>query len=249
MTLFYGSNVGAPPTFQSLTTNTQANALLNIVDDFIGVNIHGVSSGDSIISAFSWKEPTNNDWLIAGLAAAGHPGVIGNPSFSTQDRGIFLTDYQFVIAPQFVLGGGTITLNFVIKIATLSNVTNRYTLRVGFGDTSNADQANGVYFEYSDNINSGNWVYKSASSSVLTTSNSTTAVTTGWHNLQIIVNSTATSVSYYVDGVLLGSAITTNIPTATITPFVDIVWSAGTIAANSIQVDLFTLNQVFTTAR
>jgi hypothetical protein len=130
----------------------------------------------------------------------------------------------------------------------LSTGTNRYILRTGFGDTSGADQVNGVYFEYSDNINTGQWVIKTASASSRTTTNSTIAVTAGWHDLRVVVNAAGTSITFTVDGVTAGT-IVTNIPTAATTAFLALLYGAGTIAANTIQVDLFQYNQILTLSR
>lgn len=224
------------------------NSILSVFDDFVGAEF---ANNADLISQQVWFNSNGGlPWnQTSTLGTSANPGVIGNPSFGSGDNGLYLNNSTGTLAPQILLGGGTITLNFIIKVATLSTASPRYILRVGFGDTSNADQANGLYFEYSDNINSGNWVYKSSKASSRTTSNSSTAVTSAYHNLQISVNAAGTSASFSVDGVSLGTAISTNIPVLAITPFVDIVQSAGTVADNSIIIDLFYMNQILTTAR
>lgn len=224
------------------------NRSINISDDFIGVETALTST--ALNSQLSWFDASASGFIPSPtIGDSGHWGVIGNQAFAAFNAGIFLGNNVGAIDNQLILGGGAITLNWVVKIAVLSTGGSRYTLRLGLGDTRNADQANGLYFEYSDNINSGNWVYKSAAGSVRTTSNSSTLVTTGYHNFQITINAAASTVSYSVDGVSLGTNITTNIPTLAITPFIDIVRSIGTIAANTILIDLFYMSQALTTAR
>ena len=150
----------------------------------------------------------------------------------------------------FILGGGVITINWVIHITTLSTGTNTYTFQFGLGDTiTGGDQANGVYIQYSSGLNSGNWVGTCAASSSRTSVSSSTAVTTGWHNGQIVINAAGTSASFTMDGVSLGSAVIANLPSVAVSPFLIVVRTAGTIAANSVGFDLFYLNQVLTTAR
>lgn len=235
------SLVSLDPTTGQLGNYTP-NKVINLVDDFLGVSI---PAANEYIAAYSYYASNFN---ISGDTSA-HPGVLSNASFALNDTWIFLSNNSSAIVPQVILGGGAIVLNWIVNVAILSTVTNTYTLRVGLGDTKNADEANGCYFEYTNGVNSGNWQYKTAAASVRTTNNSTTAVTAAWHNLQIAINAAGTSVSFFVDGVSLGTAITTNIPTLAITPFVDIVRSAGTIAANSVQIDTMYMNQVLTTAR
>lgn len=240
-----GDGTAGNPTISSFSPNS----IVSISDDFIGCEF---SSGTDLISQQVWWNPNGGtQWnQTSTLGTSSNPGVIGNPGPVASDNGIYLNNNNLAgpgLAPQLILGGGVITLNFVIKIATLSVASPRYTLRVGFGDTNITDQVNGLYFEYSDNINSGNWVYKSAKSSVRTTNNTVTSVTAAYHNLQIVVNAAGTSASFSVDGVSLGAAISTNIPVLAITPFVDIV--SSNIADNSILIDLFYMNQILTTPR
>lgn len=251
--VFGGSGISTAGSGNVVTiTNqlAQPNAFVFLQDDFIGTAT-GVTSGD-VTGALSWFDSSATGWnQTSTLPDNAHPGILGNKAITTNDSGLFLSHNSNIIVPepQIILGGGVLTVNWVIKIVTLSVASPRYILRVGLGDTANADQANGLYFEYSDNINTGKWNFKSAASSVRTTSTSSIAVTIGYHNLQIIVNAAASSVSFSVDGVSLGAAIVTNIPILAVTPFVDIVESVGTVAANSILLDLFYLKQTLTTPR
>ena len=53
-----------------------------------------------------------------------------------------------------------------------------------------------------------------------------------------------------VDGVSLGTAISTNIPSTAITPAFVCECTVGTVAVNSVQIDLFCyLTQILTTTR
>lgn len=242
---FLGANTGAAPTWQTPTTPFNPNSVITIVEDFIGQNNN--TGAGAFRYNYSWAT-TNQAFINVNTTDSSHPGIMANQAIAAGNAGLLLGDFTFA-TKCFVLGGGAITFNWVFNVATLSTGTNTYTLRIGMGDTQAADEVNGVYVEYTNGVNSGNWQFKTANASSRTTSNSSVAVTTGWHNLTITINAAATSISYLMDGVSLGTAIATNIPTAVISPFIDIVRSAGTIAANSFFVDLFYLTQTLTTPR
>ena len=222
------------------------NATVNLFDDFIGC----VPASGSIPGQLDWFQNATN-WNSGSPIEAGHPGMLQNSGLTTGVYALMFAAQSSAGNLTILLGGGAITLNWVFKIVNLSNSTNRYTLRLGFGDTnSNADQANGCYVEYSDNLNSGNWNFKTANASSRTTSNSSTAVTTGWHNVQISINAAASSVSFSMDGVSLGTAISTNIPTTNpVNIMATLIGVGGTTAAGSIFVDLMYYSQTLTTPR
>ena len=243
------NGASAVPSFQAASASFAPNSTIMLYDEFVGGD-----SGGIMLGQLAWiMGLAGSDAVFEGAASldSGHPGLIGNGSLTTGDCTLFLGELGAtqVILKTFILGGGAIQMNWVIKVVNLSTGTNTYTLRLGMGDTSNADQVNGCYAEYSSGENSGQWIYKTATASTRTATNSAVAVTAAYHNIGMTINAAATSVSFTVDGVSLGAAITTNIPITGITPFLDIVQSAGTIATNSILIDLFYMTQTLTTAR
>lgn len=253
------NGASALPTWQANPGTFAPNSTINLSDDFICSNIQTTAG---LAGQLGWATGDVSgaaaDWVFTNTTESGHPGIISNAVFNNAAPTVVLFSPAKVAAAttttafqSYILGGGTLTINWVFKIVTASNSTNRYILRMGLGDTfnANADQANGTYFEYSDNINSGNWNYKTAAASSRTTANSSTSVTTGWHNAQIVINAAASSVQFNMDGVSLGTAATLTIPTAAVTPFFGMYWVAGTVAAGSMLVDLFYLSQTLTSAR
>lgn len=239
-----GDGTAGNPTITNISSFTP-NSTIQLFDDFIG-------------SFPSAPLTSNLPWITGGFAwfnanttgDSGHPGVISSTSLTSSSQFLFLgMTVGNAVSAQIILGGGAITLNWVIKLATLSTGTNTYTLRCGLGDTKSADEVNGVYFEYTNGTNSGQWQFKTAAASSRTTSSSAIAADTSYHNFSITINAAGTSCAFFIDGVSLGTAIATNIPTAGITPFVDIVWSAGTIPALSVLVDLMYFTQTLTTPR
>lgn len=241
------ATTASAPTWQTPASPPfNPNEVITIVDDFIGGN------GNTVTSAtynYEWSLP-GVSFLDRTTTESGHPGIMGNNSYAS-GAAILALSNMGNSRYNFILGGGELTLNWVFNITALSTGSITYTLRIGMGDTvGTADQVNGVYVEYTNAVNSGNWQFKTANASTRTTSNSSVAVTTGWHNLAITINAAASSVSYTMDGVSLGTAITTNIPTAaSITPLISASRSAGTVAVDTFLVDLFYLTQTLTTPR
>jgi hypothetical protein len=212
---------------------------LEIYEDFLNFINNGFSA---------WLTGGGSFVPAQAIAEVNHPGVLGNISNSTGTGVVYLgTDAD--VTNKIVLGGGALEYIWIFKIVNLSNSTNRYTLSFGMGDTSNAsEQANGVYYQYSDNVNSGNWRISTSAASSPTNTDTAVAVTTGWHNARCAVNAAASSIEFFIDGVSLGT-INNTIPTLSIRPFFGFTRVAGTIAAGSLIIDLFYLKQTFTTAR
>lgn len=112
-----------------------------------------------------------------------------------------------------MVGNGVAEYQTLVRIPILSDGTDTYTLRIGLGNSSTVDHANGIYFQH-DNT-SGNWIIKTAHSNIRTSTTTSIAVATNsWIRLHWICNSAGTQVDYYINGTSAGT-ITTNIPTTT----------------------------------
>jgi hypothetical protein len=100
-------------------------------------------------------------------------------------------------------------------------------------------------------VNSGNWVCVCRSNSVETTSNTSTAIdTSNYQALEIEVNASASSASFYINGASVAT-IATNIPSgATRATGICPVWitkSAGT-TTRAVAIDLVEVRQEYTSA-
>lgn len=114
-----------------------------------------------------------------------------------------------------VFGNGLAIWESVFQINQLSSGTQTYTLRNGFGDSITAESTDGVFFRYTDAVNSGQWQCVTRNNNVETVVNTTTAATAGgFHRFRIDINATATSAVFQIDGTTVGT-ITTNIPQTT----------------------------------
>ena len=243
------ATTGSPPTWAAIPSSFSPNSTLNAFDDFIGV----IQTGGELYSQMSWMISAST-WTTTSITAdSQHPGLISNASISGATSNNSIVASNGTSNPgNIILGGGTIVLTWIFKINTLSNSTNRYNILMGLSDSygGNTTPTNGCYILYSDNLNSGSWEFVTSNASTRTISTSSVAATIGWHNFQMTINSVGTSVSYNMDGVSLGTAITTNIPISKIAPIFSLQATAtGTVAADSINVDLFSIIQTLTNPR
>lgn len=215
----------------------QPNAVLQDFDDFISANIGGN------VSKLTW---VNFGTVDSRDGENGHPGIL---TF-TASNDSYLTLYQDgllgTLANPIPIGSGELFVSWTVRLRALSGGGNTYRFSVGMvdGDTvSGASDSfvNGIYFQYTDSANSGNWTLKCTNTSVTTTVNTSTPATTNFTTLAYMVNAAGTLVSYYIDNLLVGT-IATNIPTASISPTVYFNHTLG--AANPFDIDLFliTLN-------
>lgn len=184
----------------------------------------------------------------AGTGTAANPGILRLNCANVNSRSAIVSA---VTAVSF--GGGAQTFEALLNLSALSSATETYSLRAGYLDSLTAtDETDGAYFEYLSTT-SVNWQYCTANNSTRTKTASTTAVAAGaWIRLRIDVNAAGTSVSYYVNDILIGTLVA-NIPTAAgrETGF-GIVFCKTASAANvarSCNVDYLYVRSVLTTSR
>lgn len=209
-------------------------------DDFL---VGSTGGGDTV-----WQFAAGGGTYTEVAAEAGHPGIFG---FSTSTSSSS-TPNIFKGTTSYIFGGGTIILEAVLKIPTLSDGSERFTVRFGFAESVNSALVDGAMFEYRDNLTSGNWNPTTANNSASTTASggASVAASTSWTRLTIVVNAAGTQVDFYVDGTLAGTS-TTNIPTSAGRETgirIGIVKSVGT-TARTVTLDYIWLSQLLTNAR
>lgn len=138
-------------------------------------------------------------------------------------------------------GSGRVIFSSRLRVPTLSDGTETFTVWVGFVDNGaiTGDTTDGAYFIYSSAstyyTNIANWSGKTSNNSSRTEVSSATAVTANqFYTILIDVNAAGTQADFYLDGVLIGSS-TTNIPTGSGREFgfgYKIEKSAGTTSRN-----------------
>ena len=219
-----GNSDTAVPTEKAVKTYVDASAggggssVSNYVlwDDF--TNFFATATGTGTFVSQFFAGGASGTGARVEMALLSITGVDGNPGIINFQTGSTTTGSASIFNNQkSTFGNGSYECEFRLKIEDLSTSSQRFTLYIGFGTSFTTEPTDGAYFVYSDNINSGNWQAKTASSSSRTTANSSTAVVAdAWIKLKIVVNAAGTSVSFYVDGVeIANSPITTNIPTST----------------------------------
>lgn len=211
-------------------------------DDFFTGNNN--STNNNISGDLNWFFNKNGAGgtgdVSSTLVDGNHPGIIRLQSAAGGGN------YVSMVLGFLALGGGALEIEYLIQLETLATVTNDYVIRLGLGDTVDADQVNGVYFEY-NRATSANWLIRTANASTRTTTTTSTAVATGsWIKLHISINAAASSITYSINGSSVGT-IATNIPTAVVQFFMHQTRAAGTPVG--FNVDYFSAYQRFTSAR
>ncbi len=89
-----------------------------------------------------------------------------------------------------------------IRIPVLSTSGERFELRAGFADSASGAPTNGVYFEYSDNLSSGNWRMITNDNGTSTVTDSGIPVVAGdWYALECEIDSSGTRANFWINGV------------------------------------------------
>lgn len=114
---------------------------------------------------------------------------------------------------------GTYAGTFIgrVNMNQLSNGTERYITRIGLITAAyNANPTSGIFFRYSDNVNSGFYecVCRNGGSETVISTTVAPAISTNWDKLEWRINAGGTSVEFFINNVSQGS-LTTNIPTTT----------------------------------
>jgi hypothetical protein len=235
------SKLNAGSTGQVLTVLCGFLLWLNVnassVNNLNFTNADDMISGNLSFSQSSWYIEATGTHLAPTFADyATHPGQynVDTGSDTTGSK-----DYSYGLLPgdrsgAYLFGGGQYNFEIIGKFSNLSTSGQRYKFRMGYLDAvSSGTIQNGCWFEYTDNVNSGNWQVLTRKASTTTTGNTSNTPDTNWHKYNIIVNAAATSVSFYIDDVLVSSgAITTNIPNTAgqaVGLVIQIVKSTGTI--------------------
>jgi hypothetical protein len=149
------------------------------------------------------------------------------------------------------LGNGFAAFASRGRIVTLSNATNTYTQRIGFLDSVTAEPTDGVFFRYTDSVNSGQYVCVARSNNVETVVNTTVAAAANvFVKLDVAVES-GSRASFYINDVRVAE-ITANIPVASGRELgfgKATIRSVGNAAVSEHDLDYIDVAQWFSTSR
>lgn len=223
------------------------NPLSRIIlfDDFLG-------GGTSSVHQLGWQTSTSGTGAAQAGNIAAESNAFGVTSLTTGTTG---TGRVSISLAGSHFSQGLIDYTWRIRIPTLSNGTQTFTLYVGFGNTlavTATNIVNGVYFTYTNSVNSGNWVLNTSNNSSRSTSNTAVAATTGYVKLRIVVAADGGSAEFFIDGTSVGTITSaTTIPITTARqcgPILKMEKSAGA-TGSLVYADLFMATVNFTTSR
>lgn len=199
-----------------------------------------------------WNGASLNGGNVSSLV-----GYFGTVTINTQTN--TNGGQQYRGAPSAIqFGSGQYRWDSRVRIPNNSNGTDTFQFICGFWDTTTSvNQVDGIYFLYdSEGVStgsaaSGNWQIVTASNSSRTFTTTSVAIdNVNLQKLRIDVNADATSVTFYINDVSVGTH-TTNIPSGAsrlTTSGVYLQKSAGT-TARTADVDYLYLKAKFTTPR
>lgn len=146
--------------------------------------------------------------------ATGHPGVVTSNITAVADSVSIVPATSHLTAIAF--GAGQVEFEHASIIPTVEDANDRWSDRCGVGDVvGGADFTDGVYLE-TDLATHGDANVRlcAANNGVRTKTSLGVSITAAtWERWGFVVNQAGTSVQAYRNGVAVGAAVTTNIPT------------------------------------
>jgi hypothetical protein len=161
-----------------------------------------------------WASTVTGSGSAVATGSVADPG--GRPGIARGVSGSTTTGRTGIIsaASGIRVGNGNLYFRTDFRLPTLSNGTDRYTIRAGLINNI-GEPVHGIYFRYADNVNSGNWQVVGRRNDIETVINTSTAPAANtWVSLRIeYINATSTA-EYFINDVSQGT-INTNLPTNT----------------------------------
>jgi hypothetical protein len=251
-------------------------------DDSAGSFAHltvgsGLTLSDTTLTGASSSDPTSSYYFVedfdgsagltygswnAGNSGAGSPGlsqvtspisgsVFGVMSQSTGTDTTGRSTYRRWHA-SFQFGSGVVTIWAKVRFPTLSDGTDTYTYRVGSIDADTSDGTDGIFFRYTNGVNSGKWEGVVIQGGVATAVDLGVAVAANtWYTLKSVTNSAGTSTEFFINGASGGTNANTHPSTADLENCgigFSIQKSAGTNARTAL-IDFIAFRKDFDPAR
>lgn len=202
------------PTSESVKAYVDANAGANadqrtfVFDDFIVgspgyVTFTNFNDGGGLGSATSYSQ-----YGVDGTYQAAGVRVLSTASSTAGGAAVSTGTIRFTFGHGFKY-----RTKWRMALSDVSDGTESFEVRVGVMDGISAGSPanNGAFFRYTHSANSGKWEAVTALGGTETTEDTgIAAAADGYHTFEIVSNEDATSVAFYIDGVLVAE-ITTNI--------------------------------------
>ena len=160
----------------------------------MSVSSHCWTTGDGLEGVNAVTAATGVVTPLLGLTDKYRAGVIACTTVTSGDVAALVSATS---ALQFT--GGPWRFQAGVRLDDTSDASDRFVARIGYGNFGNAAPTRGVFFRYSDNVNSGNWEAVVADTSE-TTADTGVAADTNWHSFEIHTDEAGES-SFHIDGV------------------------------------------------
>ena len=207
----------------------------------------------SVAGNLNWRNGTSNSGTIAigSNVDSGHPGVVTMGTSTTTNGQAYLLLGQNSSAQPMILGGGAVTIIWIVQIPTLSTAVDEFAVACGLSanQSGGTTLGNGCGFLYNDNGSLPNWQVYSSAGTPTQNDTGVAAVAGSWYHLRMDVNAGASSIAFTInEASVTGSPISTHIPTQAISPYCTLGKVAGT-TNRSLYIDTFYTYQKLTSAR
>lgn len=231
---FYTSRNGAA--YAALPAAFNPSTAMSFYDDFL----HNATPTQFLVTGG-----------VTGAVTWSPTAVVAHPGYARLTTGVNIAgDVSLDIGSINAMqpGGGVLTFETVIMLATLSDGTNTYRAQIGFNDGAQVIPVNkGVYFSYTHSENSGQWRIAVNDAGSPGFSNTSVAVVAGtWVRLGLSFAADGTTCDAFINGTNVGT-VSTN-PANAGSFGAGIVKTAGT-SARTLDVDYISVNQALTTPR
>ena len=191
--------------FLSIANNTDLGGAQQQIEDFLFDSYAGAGNNDNQYSFTATTNsgtsdidgavaPTSNDYegmhiLSSSNSASARPNV---SAFNNINR--------------IAVGAQPERYEMRVRIPTLSDATNTFSVRAGLMDGVLAGQpVNGILWSYTHSVNSGHWTFNTVQASTGTVTDSGVIVVANqWYRLLAVINSLANRVDFYIDDVFVG---------------------------------------------
>jgi len=226
------------------STGYNPRTALDYIQDFVGaVTAVTVDGAVGAFGAYAKVAGTGAQVGFMPVSKDGRGAAV--PSTGTSSSGIAainILDFDNVSTSGITQSAtGAYSVEFRVRVPTLSDGTNRFKARIGMGVLALVDTYGGLYFRYVDNVNSGKWEAVTRTDPNETVTDTGVTATTGYTLFRIEVNAGNSSVAYYINGTLVATNTTHIQPSTTrLVPSCGLEKTAGT-SARTMEVDYMRL--------